>query len=160
MRSYLWRIVGCEGRGESTGTQTRKTRNQWPTSGEADGTTTAGIGEAVHCWAPSQRWPHCRTWSLSIYVGCFCTCIIPSSFVLSYFFARISSFVIIDFLVCKGYCNILLLSFQIPDHERWRCVITCHLIFGFANRLTSDPYFMHICTINLVFDKVKILREL
>lgn len=122
MRWYLWRIVGCEGRSESSGTQTRQSRNQWPTSGEADGTTAAGTGEAIHCWAPSQRWPHCWTWSLSIYIGCFCTCIIPFSFILSYFLARISSFVIIDFLVCKGYCYVLFLS-QIPDHERWCCII-------------------------------------
>ncbi|KAF5938102.1 hypothetical protein HYC85_025608 [Camellia sinensis] len=52
--SYLWPIVGSEGRTES-GAQTRQPIKQRPPSREAEGTTT-GFEKAIHCWTPSKRW--------------------------------------------------------------------------------------------------------
>ncbi|XP_073014680.1 uncharacterized protein [Primulina eburnea] len=57
----LWPIVGRERRSNS-GKPARQ-----PRCGEAAGTTSAGIGEAIHCRAASEGWPDCWTWSLKAF---------------------------------------------------------------------------------------------
>ncbi|XP_075491646.1 uncharacterized protein LOC142531158 isoform X1 [Primulina tabacum] len=65
----LWPIVGRERRCDS-GKPARQ-----PQCGEAAGTTTAGIGEAIHCGAASEGWSYCWAWSLKAFFSYLSTCI-------------------------------------------------------------------------------------
>ncbi|XP_073305779.1 uncharacterized protein [Primulina huaijiensis] len=82
----LWPIVGRERRCDS-GKPARQ-----PRCGEAAGTTTAGIGEAIHCGAASEGWSYCWTRSLKAFFSYLSTCIKVSFLIVLYYF-RYSSFV-------------------------------------------------------------------
>ncbi|XP_021851072.1 uncharacterized protein [Spinacia oleracea] len=61
---YIWPIVGCEGRSEGGRETYEQSRCR-----EAERTTSAGFGEAIHCWTPTKRWPYCRIRSVKTYLG-------------------------------------------------------------------------------------------
>ncbi|XP_021745702.1 arginine/serine-rich coiled-coil protein 2-like isoform X2 [Chenopodium quinoa] len=61
---YIWPIVGCERRSEGGHGTSEQSRCR-----EAERAASAGSREAIHCWAPTKRWSHCRVRSLKSYFG-------------------------------------------------------------------------------------------
>jgi hypothetical protein len=62
---YIWPDVGCEGqcgarkqaRGEGSKSARKEQRG-----------VRYGLGEAIHCRPPPQRWPNCWAWSVDIFI--------------------------------------------------------------------------------------------